>query len=170
MDAARLVAEADRAMRADPQPERVIAEAWQAYELTEAVGRLIGEERARTRGGGRESDHGAERGRREEREHVGVPALRGPGPAPAREVAATGAGPPRAARLTGVRDPAGTVRALTALLSQIGLALVDVTSAAEDETAYWECIEALDAVDEAKDRARALARVLRAEAGDGRGD
>jgi hypothetical protein len=128
MDAARLVAEAERAMRGSPQPEGVIAEAWQAYELTEAVGRLLG------------ADHGR-------------PVVRA-GPAPM--LSAVGAGPPRAARLTAVRDPAGTLRALRTLLGEIGLALVGVTCTAEDEAGYWQCIEALDAVDEAKDRIRQL--------------
>jgi hypothetical protein len=128
MDAARLVAEAERAMRGSPQPEDVIAEAWQAYELTEAVGRLLGPD------------------------HTG-PVVRA-GPAPV--LSAAGAGPPRAARLTAVRDPDGTLRALRTLLGEIGLALVGVTCTAEDEAGYWQCIEALDAVDEAKDRIRQL--------------
>lgn len=112
MDAARLVAEGERVMRGCPQPEQVIAEAWQAYELTEAVGRLLG-----TSGG---------------------------------------AGPPRASRLSGVRDPTGTLRALRVLLGEIGHALVDMTGSAGDAAGYAQCIEALDAVDEAKDRVRAL--------------
>lgn len=114
MDAARLVAEGERVMRGRPQPEQVIAEAWQAYELTEAVGRFLG-----TSGG---------------------------------------ADPPRAARLSGVRDPTGTLRALRLLLGEIGRALVDLTGSADDVAAYGQCIEALDAVDEAKDRVRALIR------------
>ncbi|SEN35264.1 hypothetical protein SAMN05216267_100483 [Actinacidiphila rubida] len=132
MDAARLVAEAERRMRGCPRPEDVLAEAWQAYELAGAVGLLLAE------GAGPGS------GRR-----------RGPGLPPG---AATGAGPPRAARLTGVRDAPGTLRALHVLLGEIGLALVGLTSSAEDEAAYWQCIEALDAVDEAKDAVRGLAR------------
>jgi hypothetical protein len=60
-------------------------------------------------------------------------------------------------RLTGVRDPAGVLRALRVLLGGIGIALASIAGAAADETAYWQCIEALDAVDEAKDRVRALA-------------
>ncbi|WNI18452.1 DUF6099 family protein [Actinacidiphila sp. ITFR-21] len=129
MDAARLVAEAERTLRSGPQPEHVIAEAWQAYELTEAVARLLGDDPAR-------------------------PAVRA-GPVP---VVTAGAAGPRAARLTGVRDPAGTLRALRALLGEIGLALVGLTGTAEDEAAYWQCVEALDAVDEAKDRIRELVR------------
>lgn len=69
----------------------------------------------------------------------------------------TGAGPLRAARLSAVRDPAGTLRALRVLLGEIGHALVGLITTAADEDAYWQSIEALDAVDEAKDRVRALA-------------
>lgn len=148
MDAARLVAEAERSMGRGPQPEDVIAEAWQAYELTDAVERLLGEEygRAAQHGGAAPSGGGGDPGRTVLRV----------GPAPV--VSATGAGPPRAARLTTVRDPAGTLRALRILLGEIGLALVGFIGAAADEEAYWSCIEALDAVDEAKDRVRELTR------------
>jgi hypothetical protein len=128
MDAARLVAQAERAMSGAPQPDDVIAEAWQAFELTEAVSRLLS------------ADH--------ERPVVRA----GPGPV----VGSPGGDPPRAVRLTGVRDPDGTLRALRTLLGEIGLALVGITCTAEDEAGYWNCIEALDAVDEAKDRVRAL--------------
>jgi Family of unknown function (DUF6099) len=128
MDAARLVAEAERTMRGCPRPEDVIAEAWQAYELTEAVAQLL----ADRAGGG--CGH----------------------PRPVRERQGSGAGPPRAARLTGVRDAAGTLRALRVLLGEIGLALVGLTGSAEDESGYWSCVDALDAVDEAKERLRAL--------------
>ncbi|CAG6397973.1 hypothetical protein SCOCK_600037 [Actinacidiphila cocklensis] len=72
-------------------------------------------------------------------------------------LAAPGTGPPRAARLTAVRDPAGTLRALRVLLGEITQALVGLTRTVQDEGAYWQCIEALDAVDEAKDRVRTLA-------------
>jgi hypothetical protein len=165
MDAARLVAEAERSMGRSTQPDDVIAEAWQVYELTEAVARLLREEHGRSAeperpadhggsgedGGGagehdRSGAHGAER-------EPGRTAARG-GPVPV--VSVTGVGPPRAARLTAVRDPAGTLRALRTLLGEIGLALVGFIAAAADERMYWQCIEALDAVDEAKDRVRAL--------------
>lgn len=180
MDASRLVAEAERVMRGAPQPEQVIAEAWQAFELAEAMGRLIGADRPGAdgegcgggscagdgHGGSRQGGPGGPGG-------PGEPVVRERGPGerpvaragPAPVVTGTGAGPPRAARLTGVRDPAGTVRALLVLLGEIGLALVDATCAAEDETAYWLCIEALDAVDEAKERAGQLARFADGEGG-----
>jgi hypothetical protein len=140
MDAARLVAESERVMRETPRPEDVIEEAWQAGELVEAVARLL--------------DAGEE-------------------PRPARAVpllAAPGAGPPRAARLTGVRDPAGTLRALRVLLGEINQALVGLVRAVQDEGAYWSCVEALDAVDEAREQVRALARGERVPGGPGAGE
>lgn len=160
MDAARLVAEAERAMRASPQPEDVIAEAWQAYELTEAVGRVLTAERGE-RGEPEERGEAGEFGEYGESAEHGRAVIRA-GPAAMGTLAVAGAsagpGPPRAARLTGVRDSAGTLRALRTLLGEIGHALVVITCTAEDEAAYWLCIEALDAVDEAKDRVRSLAR------------
>jgi Family of unknown function (DUF6099) len=163
MDAARLVAEAERVMRGHPQPEDVIAEAWQAYELTEAVGLLLAAADG-TAGDGAGRDAARRRDGASPAGQWGAAA--GPGgvgggtgrETPPRPVIAAGPGLLRSARLTGVRDPAGTVHALRLLLGEIGLALVDITCAAEDETAYWACVEALDAVDEAKERARALAR------------
>lgn len=129
MDAARLVAESERVMRGTPQPEDVVEEAWQAGELVEAVARLLAP-----------AEHAGRLGR------VG-PAI----------TAAAGAGPPRAARLTGVRDPAGTLRALRVLLGEISQALVALVCAVQDAAAYWSCVEALDAVDEARERVRVLA-------------
>jgi hypothetical protein len=134
MDAERLVAEAERAMCGAPQPERIIAEAWQALELTEAVARLLAADEGRP---GRAA---------------------GPGPLAGGVGSGGGTGPPRAARLTGVRDPDGTLRALRVLLGEIGLVLVGIVGAAADEGTYSQCIDALDAVDEAKDRVRALSR------------
>ncbi|MFI0899670.1 DUF6099 family protein [Streptomyces sp. NPDC020983] len=142
MDAARLVAESERVMRGAPRPEDVIEEAWQAGELVEAVSRLLS--------AGRTGDGAA---REEPQPGRAVP-----------PVAVPGAGPPRAARLTAVRDPAGTLRALRVLLGEIKQALVVLTCAVEDEGAYWSCVEALDAVDEARERVRAL---VRTGAGDG---
>ncbi|HEY5833249.1 DUF6099 family protein [Streptomyces sp.] len=174
MDAARLVAEAERAMRRNPQPEDVIAEAWQAYELTEAVGRLLAPEGGNRAewSGGTGNGAGARDGGRTEWDGGGPdecggttewgagadhgrPVVRaGPGP-----VVSAGTAPLRALRLTAVRDPAGTLRALRVLLGEIGQALVALVCTAEDETAYWIRVEALDAVDEAKDRVRVLTLV-----------
>src|SRR3954452_17295719 len=88
MDAARLVAESERVMRGAQQPEEVIEEAWQAGELVEAVDRLLAaaaQAPAACAGAG--------------------PAgwVAGTGGRAGPVLAAAGAGPPRAARLTAVR-------------------------------------------------------------------
>ncbi len=176
MDAARLVAEAERSMSRDQGPENVIAEAWQAYELTEALERRLGdghggpaapgspEERGGPAGpagqSGKAGQGGRHAGSADSYDGAGArdpggTALRA-GPAPV--MSATGVGPPRAARMSAVRDPTGTLRALRVLLGEIGHALVGLITTAADEDAYWQSIEALDAVDEAKDRVRALSR------------
>jgi hypothetical protein len=147
MDAARLVAQAERAMGSDLRPEEIVAEAWQAYELTEAVVRLLDERATRVAGSGPPGH--PEDGYPDEARRSGA----GPGTVP------PAAGGRRAARLTTVRDPDGTLRALRVLLGEIGLAVVDLIGSAADEQAYWSCVEAMDAVDEAKDRLRELARV-----------
>lgn len=140
MDAARLVAESERVMRGEPQPEDVIEEAWQAGELVEALVRLLAAGEGRAGALGRAG-----------------PVI----------TAAPGTGPPRAARLTGMRDPEGTLRALRVLLGEISEALVRLSCAVQDEAAYWSCVDALDAVDEAKERVRALAREVREGRGGG---
>jgi hypothetical protein len=55
-----------------------------------------------------------------------------------------------------VREPVGTLRELRDLLTELGVVLVSVACSAEDETVYWQCIEAVDAADESKDRVCAL--------------
>lgn len=166
MDAARLVAEAERSMGRDRGPENVIAEAWQAYELTDALERWLGEKPGVPAASGSPEERRGQAGAGDRRagpagscagagaRDPGGTALRA-GPAPM--MSPTGAGPLRAARLSAVRDPAGTLRALRVLLGEIGHALVGLITTAADEDAYWQSIEALDAVDEAKDRVRALA-------------
>jgi len=163
MDAARLVAQAERTLGGDPRPEEVIAEAWQAYELTEAVVRMV-------RGGHRPGlGDGTPAVSRDESTGGSGEAACGASAAPSdpspTEVAAvsstavlTGAGVSRVARLTTVRHPAQTVPALESLLGEVGQALIGLIGTAADEQAYWHCVEALDAVEEAKDRLRSLGR------------
>jgi hypothetical protein len=162
MDAARLVAEAERTMRGCPRPEDVLAQAWQACELTEAVGLVLAQG---VQPGG---EPPGEPGRRAKDPGSAAPGSAA-GPEPDAEAGSstgpgaptdvpTGAGPPRTARLTVVRDAPATLQALRVLLTEIAHALVALTGSAEDESAYWQCIEALDAVDEARDRVLALAR------------
>ncbi|WP_051951719.1 DUF6099 family protein [Actinacidiphila yeochonensis] len=170
MDATRLVAQAERVLGGDPQPEEVIAEAWHAYELTEAVVRMV---RGRQAPYLRESVAGARGVRGEDSVSIpGQPAGRVGGVPPSlaellppaetfgggRTAVLTGAGASRVAQLTTVRHPERALAALDALLVGIGRALIGLIGTAADEQAYWQCVEALDAVEEANDQLRSLGR------------
>jgi hypothetical protein len=161
MDAARLVAQAERAIGGDPGPEAVIAEAWQAYELTEAVVRLVrGSRRAAAPPGtgGPDVADGDGRGAGAGRDAPADPVRSADGSGASHTAVMTGAEVSRATRLTTVRDPERIVPALEALLADVGQALVGLIGTAADEQAYWHCVEALDAVEEARDRLRTLGR------------
>jgi hypothetical protein len=141
MDAVRLIRDTRRALKSAWGEQDLIAEAWQAQALAEAVGSHL-------------AQHGS-------------PELRAGGFSvwEAGSRACGSAGPPgarvssvRAAILTEVREPAGTLRELRDLLSELGVALVSVACSAEDEAVYWQCIEAVDAADDSKDRVCSLLR------------
>ena len=46
--------------------------------------------------------------------------------------------------------------ALGDLLAEAGFALVGVASSTEEEALYWQCVEAIDAADEARDRVHGM--------------
>jgi Family of unknown function (DUF6099) len=150
MDAVRLVRATRQGLREAWAVPDLIAEAWQAQALAEAVGShlaLHGPPELRTPGfrvceaGGR--------------------ACGMSGPPSAR------AGPVRAALLTRVREPAVTLRELRELLTELGAALASVACTTEEESVYWQCIEAADAADESKDRVCALLLEVERTPGDG---
>ncbi|MDX3072365.1 DUF6099 family protein [Streptomyces sp. NPDC088354] len=143
MDAVRLIRATRRALQGGGAERDLMAEAWQAQALTQAIGSHL-------------ALHGA-------------PELRTLGfwvcEASGRACGSTGppgasAGPLRAAILTEVREPAGALRELRELLAELCMALVSVACTAESETEYWQCIEAVDAADESKDRVGALLRAV----------
>jgi hypothetical protein len=143
MDAARLIVATRHALDRARDVGDLIAEAWQAQALTEAVGAhlaLRGDPAVRPaalslcQAGGRACG-----------------ALQRPGGARA--------APVRAARLSGVREPGAVLRGLLAILGEVVVALVTAVCATEDEELYWQCIDAVDAADESKDRVRALLAV-----------
>jgi Family of unknown function (DUF6099) len=145
MDAVRLIRATREVLRGGGAERQLMAEAWQAQALTEAIGSHL-------------ALHGA-------------PELRTPGfsvcEAGGRACGATGppgaaSGPLRASMLTEVREPAVALRELRELLSELGLALVSVACTAESENEYWQCIEAVDAADESKDRVGVLLRAVEA--------
>ncbi|MGW2114433.1 DUF6099 family protein [Streptomyces zhihengii] len=146
MDALRLIEISGQALRQSEEGTevaRVVAEAWQIQALAQAIGGRIalggppdlrGEATALSETGGGGAglpDH---------------PAVRGSGP--------------RAVQLTEVARPEAVLTALLGLLGDVGIALVQVACATDDEGLYWQCIETIDAADEASDRVRAMLRRL----------
>ncbi|MFI9201809.1 DUF6099 family protein [Streptomyces sp. NPDC053048] len=146
MDAAGLIAATRHALaRAREMPD-IVAEARQAQALAEAVGSRLAlqgpfEARAAARvlseSGGRASG-----------------ALR------RIALCAGGSGDLRAGRLTELRDPWMVLTDLGELLGEVGIALVGVACACEEDAVYWMCIEAIDAADETSDRIGGLLRRL----------
>lgn len=140
MDAERLISISRSDLAESRAVPDIMASAWQAQCLAQAIGdhlALFGprELRGEARGLGETGGRG------------------GPGPDhPARRTGAT------ASRLSGVLDLRGTLLALGALLGEVGMALVAVACATDEESLYWQCIEAVDAADESKDRVCALLR------------
>ncbi|MEU0393620.1 DUF6099 family protein [Streptomyces sp. NPDC006208] len=145
MDAERLVTLSRDALAHSREVPDIVAEAWQAQALAQAIGSslalsgpqwLRGEARALSEIGGRACgvlDH---------------PMVR--------------SGGVRAAQLTQVTDAHAALTALHVLLGEVGMALVGVACATDDEGLYWQCIEAIDAADESSDRVRGMLRRLAA--------
>ncbi|MFG2897869.1 DUF6099 family protein [Streptomyces zaomyceticus] len=136
MEAERLITLGRQALAESGSAQDIVAEAWQAQALAQAIGNrlaLCGPQELR----------GEARGLGE----IG-------------EYPAWGAGGPRAARLTEVADPSGALTELGELLGEVGIALVGVACATDDEGLYWQCIEAIDAADESSDRVRGMLRRL----------
>ncbi|MBP0457082.1 DUF6099 family protein [Streptomyces montanisoli] len=140
MDAVR-IAEAGRdALALSGSTAEVVAEAWQAQALAQAVGlRLAAQAPPRERTAACELADAGERGCGP----VGHAALRA-------------AGGLRAEALTGPVDARAALTALGLLLEEAGMALVAVATAADDAWVYWQCVEAIDAAAESGDRVTAL--------------
>ncbi|MFF5023362.1 DUF6099 family protein [Streptomyces collinus] len=145
MEALRLIATSRRALVGGADiPERM-AEVWQAQALAQAIGSRLAVS--------------------------GPPELRGEALG-LTELAGRGCGvldPPeldpgdlRAAQLTELDDARQTLLCLGGLLVEVGIALVGMASAAADETTYWQCMEAIDAADESRDRVLEMLRKLAA--------
>ncbi|MEW1565299.1 DUF6099 family protein [Streptomyces sp. NPDC093509] len=143
MEAVRLIVTSRRALAESGDTSEVMAEAWQAHSLAQAIGsrfavsgppELRGEALGLTELAGRGCGV------------LGAPAL--------------GVGALRAAQLTELGDPRETLLCLGSLLGEVGMALVGVACAADDEGRYWQCMEAIDAADESRDRVLEMLRRL----------
>jgi hypothetical protein len=143
MDAVRLIVTSRRALTAGGDVRQILAEVWQVQALAQAIGsrlavtgppELRGEALGLTELAGR-----------------GCGVLRRPDLAP---------GELRAAQLTELGDARQALVRLGTLLGETGIALVALASAAADEATYWQCMEAIDAADESRDRVLEMLRRL----------
>ncbi|MFC3574776.1 DUF6099 family protein [Streptomyces yaanensis] len=149
MDAMRLIMASRRALAGSGDGQRIMTEAWQAYALAQAIGsRLAVSGPPELRG-----------------EALGLTELAGRGcgvlDTPSLDVADL-----RAAQLTDLGDAREALLDLGTLLVELGMALVAVASAADDEGTYWQCMEAIDAADESRDRVKEMLRRLAARDGE----
>ncbi|MBV2355251.1 hypothetical protein KUM39_12865 [Streptomyces sp. J2-1] len=145
MDAVRLIETSRYALVAGADGRDMMTEVWQAQALAQAIGSRLAVS--------------------------GPPELRGEALG-LTELAGRGCGvldPPDldpaqmlAARLTRLDDPRRTLLCLGNLLGEVGIALVGLASSAADETTYWQCMEAIDAADESRDRVMEMLRRLAA--------
>ncbi|MFC8664889.1 MULTISPECIES: DUF6099 family protein [Streptomyces] len=143
MDAVRLIGASRCALMGSADAPGIMAEAWQAQALAQAIGsRLAVSGPPELRG-----------------EALGLTELAGRGcgvlDAPVLDV-----GRLRAAQLTELGDARLALLDLGGLLGEVGIALVGIACAANDEGTYWQCMEAIDAADESRDRVLEMLRRL----------
>jgi hypothetical protein len=145
VDAVRLILTNRRALAGGADTAEMMAEVWQAQALTQAIGsRLAVSGPPELRG-----------------EALGLTELAGRG-CGVLDPPGLSLGDLRAARLTRLDDARETLLCLGGLLGEVGIALVGMASAAADETTYWQCMEAIDAADESRDRVLEMLRKLAA--------
>ncbi|MEU0068076.1 DUF6099 family protein [Streptomyces sp. NPDC006332] len=143
MEAMRLIVMSRRALAGSGGPPQIMAEVWQAQALAQAIGsRLAVSGPPELRG-----------------EALGLTELAGRGcgvlDRPDIDTEAM-----LAARLTELGDARQALTSLGSLLGEVSIALVGLASAAADEGTYWQCMEAIDAADESRDRVREMLRRL----------
>jgi hypothetical protein len=143
MEAVRLIVVSRRALAGSGDTDEVVAEAWQAQALAQAIGsRFAVSGPPELRG-----------------EALGLTELAGRGcgvlDAAPRDIADL-----RAARLTELGDAREALLCLAGLLAEVGIALVGVACAADEQGTYWQCMEAIDAADESRDRVLEMLRRL----------
>ncbi|MFF8593556.1 DUF6099 family protein [Streptomyces sp. NPDC015220] len=145
MDAVRLILASRRALAGSGDTPALLAEVWQAQALAQAIGsRLAVSGPPELRG-----------------EALGLTELAGRG-CGVLDAPDLDPGDLRAAQLTELADARRTLLCLGGLLGEVGIALVGVAGSAVDERTYWQCVEAIDAADESRDRVREMLRKLAA--------
>ncbi|MFG2554756.1 DUF6099 family protein [Streptomyces sp. NPDC048581] len=143
MDAVRLIKTSRRALAGSGSLPETMTEVWQAQALAQAIGsRLAVFGPPELRG-----------------EALGLTELAGRG-CGVLEAPNLAEGDLRAAQLTELGDARQSLMQLGSLLGEVGIALVGVASAADGESTYWRCMEAIDAADESRDRVLEMLRRL----------
>ncbi|WP_327352713.1 DUF6099 family protein [Streptomyces sp. NBC_01304] len=143
MDALRLIRASRGALARSHDPPDILAEAWQAQALAQAIGsRLAVSGPPELRG-----------------EALGLTEVSGRGCA-ALDAPDLGVNGIRAAQLTSIEDARIVLLLLGGLLGEVGIALVGVACSAGEQADYWQCIEAIDAADESRDRVLEMLRRL----------
>ncbi|GHD89019.1 DUF6099 family protein [Streptomyces naganishii] len=144
MDAVRLILASRRALAGSGEAPAILAEVWQAQALSQAIGsRLAVSGPPELRG-----------------EALGLTELAGRG-CGVLDAPDLDPGDLLAAQLTELDDAHHALLCLHALLGEVGIALLGIASTAGDTT-YWQCMEAIDAADESRDRVREMLRKLAA--------
>ncbi|MFF8973090.1 DUF6099 family protein [Streptomyces sp. NPDC014995] len=148
MEAVRLILTSRRALARSDDGPRTLAEVWQAQALAQAIGsRLAVSGPPELRG-----------------EALGLTELAGRG-CGVLDAPVLDPGDLRAAQLTALDDAREALLCLGGLLGEVGIALVGLASSAADERTYWQCMEAIDAADESRDRVLEMLRKLAAREG-----
>ncbi|MFE7646347.1 DUF6099 family protein [Streptomyces phaeoluteigriseus] len=148
MDAVRLILTSSRALASSVGGRRTLTEVWQAQALAQAIGsRLAVSGPPELRG-----------------EALGLTELAGRG-CGVLDTPDLDPGDLLAARLTKLDDAREALLGLGDLLAEVGIALVGVASSAAEEGTYWQCMEAIDAADESRDRVLEMLRKLAAREG-----
>ncbi|MGW2236428.1 DUF6099 family protein [Streptomyces sp. NPDC001759] len=143
MDAVRLIVTSRRALAMGAGTPEILTEVWQAQALAQAIGsRLAVAGPPELRG-----------------EALGLTELAGRG-CGVLDTPRLAEGDLRAAQLTELGDARQALLCLGGLLGEVGIALVGLACAAADEATYWQCMEAIDAADESRDRVRDMLRKL----------
>ncbi|WP_055565883.1 DUF6099 family protein [Streptomyces atriruber] len=142
MNAMRLIEANRRALANSQDPADIVVEVWQSQALAQAIG-----------------SHLAVAGPPELRsEALGLSEVGGRA-CGVLDAPRLGTEDIRASRLTGTGDAHEVLLGLGRLLGEVGIALVGVAMGAE-EGVYWQCMEAIDAADESRDRVLEMLRRL----------
>ncbi|UXY30557.1 DUF6099 family protein [Streptomyces sp. HUAS TT20] len=145
MEAMRLIVTSRSALAGSGDAPQILAEVWQAQALAQAIGsRLAVSGPPELRG-----------------EALGLTELAGRG-CGVLDAPQLDPGDLRAAQLTELDDARETLLGLGGLLGEVGIALVGMASSADDQARYWQCMEAIDAADESRDRVLEMLRKLAA--------